>query len=153
MDLILWRHAEAEERRDGLAELDRVLTPKGEKQAARVAAWVDRVLPDGAKILCSPAMRCQQTVAALGRKVKLREELGPGRAVQDLLDAARWPLARQPVLVVGHQPAIGEAIAQLLAISGGECTVRKGAVWWLRTREREGQRQTVVVAVQPPDFS
>ena len=37
MDLILWRHAEAEE---GDNDLARELTPKGEKQAARVAEWL-----------------------------------------------------------------------------------------------------------------
>jgi len=29
--------------------------------------------------------------------------------------------------------------------------VRKGMVWWLRTRERDGQQQTVVTAVQSPE--
>jgi len=153
VDLILWRHAEAEERRDGLDELARALTPRGEKQAARVGAWLDRVLPEGARVLSSPALRCQQTVAALDRKVKVRPELGPERTVEEFLRAAKWPAARQPVLVVGHQPVIGQVVAQLLGVPAGEFPVRKGAAWWLRTRERDGLRQTVVVAVQPPDFS
>ena len=45
MDLILWRHAEAEEATDGMEDLARALTPKGEKQAARMGAWLDRQLP------------------------------------------------------------------------------------------------------------
>lgn len=40
MDLILWRHAEAEELGEGMDDLTRALTPRGEKQAAKVAAWL-----------------------------------------------------------------------------------------------------------------
>ncbi|HYF17468.1 MAG TPA: histidine phosphatase family protein [Ramlibacter sp.] len=153
MDLILWRHAEAEERREGLAELDRALTAKGEKQAARVAAWLDRVLPEGARILSSPARRCEQTALALGRKYKTRPELGPDQTAAELLQAAQWPDARHTVVVVGHQPVLGDVLGQLLRIEDGQCPIRKGAAWWLRSRERQGQLQTLVVAVQPPDFS
>jgi phosphohistidine phosphatase len=151
MDLILWRHAEAEDGSEQLPDIDRPLTPRGEKQAARVGAWLDRHLPDGTRVLCSPALRCQQTALALGRKFKLREELAPGASAQDLLQAAQWPQARHPVLVVGHQPVLGEVIAQLLRITGGQCTVRKGAVWWLRARESDGDEQAVVWAVQSPE--
>lgn len=150
MDLILWRHAEAEEAREGQDDLDRALTARGEKQAARVAGWLDRVLPEGTRILASPARRCEQTVLALGRKYKLKPEIAPGATVEQLLQAAQWPDARQPVLLVGHQPVLGEALAHLLGISR-DCPVRKGAAWWLRCRERDGDRQTVIVAVQAPD--
>ena len=148
MDLIFWRHAEAEDEGEQLPDIDRPLTPKGEKQAARVGAWLDRHLPDGTRVLCSPALRCQQTALALGRKFKLRDELAPGASAQDLLAAAQWPHARHAVLLVGHQPVLGEGIAQLLRIAGGQCMVRKGAVWWLRARERDGDEQAVVWAVQ-----
>ena len=42
MDLILWRHAEAFDLAEGGTDLERMLTPRGEKQAARMAAWLDR---------------------------------------------------------------------------------------------------------------
>jgi phosphohistidine phosphatase len=148
MDLILWRHSEAEEEREGLDDLDRALTSRGEKQAARVAAWLDRNLPEGTRILCSPARRCEQTALALGRKYKIRTELAPGGTLDNVLQAAQWPIAKQAVLVVGHQPVLGETIARLLRIEGGSCAIRKGAVWWLRTRERDGLEQTLLWAVQ-----
>lgn len=153
MDLILWRHAEAEDEAEGLDDLERALTQRGEKQASRVGAWLDRQLPEGTRVLSSPARRCEQTVLALGRKYKLRPELAPGASVQDLLGAAQWPHAKQPVLVVGHQPALGETVAQLMGMAAGGCPVRKGGVWWLRTRERDGQEQTVVWAVHSPDVA
>ena len=151
MDLILWRHAEAEDDKEGLDDLQRALTARGEKQAARMAQWLDLYLPDNARILCSPALRCEQTVLPLGRKYKLLEELAPDNKADKLLEASDWPDARQVVLVVGHQPMLGRAIAKLIGLKGDDCPVRKGSVWWLRTRERDGHQQTTVVAVQSPD--
>ena len=42
MDLIFWRHAEAENRREGQDDLERALTHKGERQAQRMAAWLNQ---------------------------------------------------------------------------------------------------------------
>lgn len=152
MDLILWRHAEAHEGEDGLDDLERALTPRGEKQAARVAAWLDRQLPEGLRVLCSPARRTEQTAQALGRKYKLRAELLPEGTPTELLELVQWPRARGAVLVVGHQPLLGQTAAQLLGMGEGACAIRKGAVWWLRQRQRLEQSQTVLMAVMAPDF-
>ncbi len=151
MDLVLWRHAEAHEAQPGGDDLARLLTPRGEKQAARMAGWLDRQLPEGTRILVSPARRTEQTAQALERKYKLREELGPGATVEDLLRLVNWPEGKGVTLVVGHQPVRGQAIARLLSIHGSECSVKKGAVWWLRHRLRDGISQTTLVSVQSPD--
>lgn len=152
MDLILWRHAEAEDPQDGSDDLARALTARGEKQAARVAAWLDRQLPEGLRVLASPSRRTEQTAQALGRKFKMRAELLPGGSGDDLLDLVQWPTAKGAILVVGHQPMLGQAIARLLGLQEDDCAVRKGAVWWLRRRQRQDQAQTVVMAVQSPEF-
>ena len=156
MDLILWRHAEAEDLADAqtqpaAADLARSLTSRGEKQAIRMAAWLDRQLPDGARIFVSPARRCEQTVLALGRKYKVRDALAPDATAAQLLELVQWPEAKGPVVVVGHQPTLGQAIAQLLGLKESECAVKKGSIWWLRSRDRDGQGQTVVVTVQSPE--
>lgn len=153
MDLILWRHAEALEAEQGSDDLQRALSKRGEKQALRMGQWLDRQLPDGTRILCSPARRTEQTVVALGRKYKLRTELTPGGSVDDLLALARWPDGKGSVLVVGHQPMLGQTTARLLGMQEEDCAVRKGAVWWLRSRRRslEDRLETVVVTVQAPD--
>lgn len=152
MDLILWRHAEALEMRTVQDDLDRALTPKGERQAQRVAAWLNRQLPASAKVLASPARRAQQTAAALERKVKTVAELAPGSTVDALLHAVRWPDAREPVLVVGHQPTLGLTAAYLLSGQAQAWPVRKAGVWWLRARERDGALQVVLQAVISPDL-
>lgn len=152
MDLILWRHAEAEDWTEGCNDLERPLTARGEKQAKRMAAWLDRQLPDGTRILTSPARRCEQTVMALGRKYKVREELAPDATADALLAAAGWPHGRSVVLVVGHQPTLGQAVARLLGLKLDSCPVRKGAAWWFRTRERDGEEQTVTIAVQSAEL-
>ncbi len=152
MDLILWRHAEAEEAADGMDDVARALTPRGEKQAERMGAWLDRQLPQGLRVFASPARRTEQTARALGRKFKLRAELLPGASAQDVLELARWPEARGAVLIVGHQPTLGQTIAELMGLRSGECAVRKGAVWWLRYRERQERGETVLLTVQSPEF-
>ena len=151
MDLILWRHAEAQDPLDGQEDMSRALTGRGEKQAARMAHWLDRQLPEGARILVSPARRCEQTARALERKYKTRPELAVGGTVDQLLEAAQWPQGKATVLIVGHQPVLGQAIARLLGLSASECVVKRGAVWWLRNRERGALSQTVVVTVQSPE--
>ena len=154
MDLILWRHAEAEEQpgdAHGGSDLERSLTARGEKQAARMAVWLDRQLPERARILVSPARRCEQTALALGRKYKIRAELGPDALSVQLLELVQWPVNKLPILVIGHQPVLGQTIAYLLGLQDNDCAVKKGAVWWLRTREREGGSQTLVVTVQSPE--
>jgi phosphohistidine phosphatase len=87
----------------------------------------------------------------LGRKYKIRAELGPDALSVQLLELVQWPVNKLPILVIGHQPVLGQTIAYLLGLQDNDCAVKKGAVWWLRTREREGGSQTVVVTVQSPE--
>ena len=152
MDLILWRHAEAIDLELVGDDMERTLTSKGEKQAARIAAWLDRQLPDGAKVWASPAVRTQQTAKALERKFKTSAALAPLATVDELLELVQWPHAKGTVVLVGHQPTLGHTISRLLGLSESECAVKKGAVWWLRYRERESVHKTMLVTVQTPDL-
>ncbi len=151
MDLILWRHAEAVESGDEIDDLERPLTSRGERQAARMAAWLNQHLPATTRVLASPARRTQQTALALERKFRSLPTLAPDASVAAVLEAARWPDAKEPVLVIGHQPTLGMVAAQLLSGTSQPWAVKKGAVWWLRSREREGEGQVVLVNVISPD--
>ena len=149
MDLILWRHAEAV---DGVPDHDRALTSKGVKQAEKVAAFLRRHLPDNRRILVSPAIRTLQTVAALTDHFTLAPSIAPGASAQAILRAANWPDADDTVLVVGHQPTLGEVAAQLLGCNDYSLSIKKGALWWFNSREREGTAQITLRLVITPDF-
>ena len=154
MDLILWRHAHAgDPLADPAADLLRPLTPKGERQAARMAQWLQQHLTDSTRVLASPATRTQQTATALGRAFKTVDALAPDRTVDELLAATRFPRSREAVLVVGHQPTLGLVAARLMgADPNSSWSMKKGAVWWLRWREREDQPQVTLHAVISPDM-
>lgn len=147
MDLILWRHAEAEVGADDLA---RELTAKGRKQARQVAAFLRSRLPDDTRILVSPAQRTRQTIAALTDDFTLTAEIAPDATPEAVLRAARWPDAGDAVLVVGHQPTLGAVAASLLGCEVESLHIKKGAVWWLS--RRSGSGETAVRLVIAPEF-
>jgi len=149
MDLILWRHAEAE---DGEPDAARALTAKGRKQAMKMAGWLDHHLPSGCRILCSPARRTVQTADALGRKYRIHADLGIAGDAQRILELANWPAGREPVLLVGHQPVLGRLAALLVHGVEADWTIRKGAAWWIGRRERDGHSQVYVKAVMSPEL-
>jgi phosphohistidine phosphatase len=152
MDLILWRHAEAELLSEGASDLQRRLTPKGERQAKRMAAWLNQRMTASTRVLVSPAQRTVSTAAALGREFRIVPSIAPSASVEDLLAAARWPEASEPTLMVGHQPTLGQLASLLLTGHDQAWAIKKGAVWWLRSRLRDGKSELLLQAVQAPDF-
>lgn len=149
MDLVLWRHAEAV---DGAPDMERRLTPKGEKQARETAAWLKLRLPKETRILVSPAKRSLQTAQALSEEFEVVKEIAPGASAAAVLAAAGWPDSPSTILVVGHQPTLGMAAAMLIAGEPMPWSVRKSGVWWLSHRLRGEEPQTVIRAVMAPDF-
>ncbi|HEX2529900.1 MAG TPA: phosphohistidine phosphatase SixA [Burkholderiaceae bacterium] len=149
MDLLLWRHAEAEL---GTPDQTRALTAKGHRQAKKMALWLDRNLPYSCKILVSPAIRAVQTAEALGRKFKTLPELAPGESAAQLLAAANWPHSREPVLVVGHQPALGQAASILIAGLPQEWAIPNACVWWIVRRNRDNDEGNFIRTVMTPDL-
>ena len=149
MELILWRHAEAEEESSGKPDAARQLTTAGRQQAQRTARWLARHLPANTEIIVSPATRTQQTVEPLGRRFRTEKSIASGAAPEAVLKAAGWPDANHPVLVVGHQPTLGQVAALLLSGKADHWTVGKGNVWWL-----EGDAgETWLRAVVPSDLA
>lgn len=149
MDLLLWRHAEAE---DGEDDLKRRLTARGEKQARTMAKWVRDHQPKELRIIVSPAVRTQQTAEALKLPYETVRKIGPDACVSELIAASGWPDASGAVLIVGHQPSLGRMASLLLAGCEAEWTIKKGALWWLSNRVRRGETQTVLRAVIPAEL-
>jgi len=148
MDLIIWRHAEAEE---GAPDLERKLTAKGRKQAERVAQWLLQRLPARFAVIASPAARAQQTAEALGVPIKTDKVLAPGAAAAAIIKASAWPDYKGAAVVVGHQPDLGRAVAELLG-ANGSFSIKKGGLWWISNRVRDEKDQVVVRAVVSPDL-
>ena len=149
MDLILWRHAEAV---DGMPDMARKLTAKGEKQAREMAQWLRPRLPKHTRIIVSPAQRTLQTVKALTEEFEILRDLAPGASPTTILAAAQWPDRADAVLVVGHQPSLGMVAATLIAGEPIPWSIKKGGLWWLSHRVRGEQPQVVLRAVVSPDL-
>jgi len=152
MDLILWRHAEAFDAEPGASDMERALTPKGQKQARRMADWLTAQLPEGCKVLVSPAVRAVQTAEPLKRKFKIVQELAPGADAEDLLQAANWPNSKEPVLVVGHQPTLGQVAALLMSGQPQDWEMKKANAWWLVQRDPQDPYSLYLKAVMGPDL-
>jgi len=149
LDLILWRHAEAE---DGIHDSERKLTAKGEKQAARMAKWLRARIPGSAVVLVSPARRAQQTAHALTADFKTVTDIGLAASAEGVLRAAGWPERDGTVVIVGHQPTLGEAAALLLTGAKEPWSVKKGAVMWVARRNDDEHARTQLRAAISPDL-
>lgn len=149
MDLILWRHAQAEDLRPGLDDLDRPLTAKGREQAKKMARWLNKHLPTDTRILVSPALRTRQTADALKRNYEIVATISPDASAKDLILAAQWPGAKTPILIVGHQPTLGNLASQLLCGKAQDWSIKKGAVWWISASPTN---PAVLRAVINPEF-
>ena len=147
MDLILWRHAEAE---DGVPDTARRLTPKGEKQAQKVAKWLKERIEAPMRVLVSPAVRTRQTASALTNKFETRDEVGVSTSAQQVLRAAGYPNAAGTMIVVGHQPTLGQVAALLLTGEEAERDIKKGAVWWFEVADSDGKPYASLRAVIAP---
>ncbi len=149
MELILWRHADAE---DGFPDGSRKLTAKGMQQAQRMADWLTSRLPADMRVLVSPATRAQLTARGLTENFKTLKELDVGAAATAILAAAGWPDADGTVVIVGHQPTLGRVAALLLAGTESDWVVKKGGVWWFSNKLRHGETETVLRVVMSPEF-
>ena len=150
MELILWRHCDAQA---GVPDSARPLTPRGHDEAKKMGAWLARRLTANARILVSPAIRAQQTAAALGRSFETVGSLGPGASVNNVLSVAGWPDASATTLIVGHEPTLGDVAAHLIETGPGAEPLQKGAVAWLVSDPDAKARALLKIAATPASVS
>lgn len=151
MQLILWRHAEAEDA-GGKDDMARALTKKGHWQAQRMAKWLKPRLQGDWRILVSPATRALQTVEPLGRDFAVEDSIRPDVPARNVLRAAGWPSNDHHIVVVGHQPTLGEVASMIFLGEEGEAGIRKGAIWWFEARGGGDKMNAVLKAVLSPDL-
>lgn len=147
MELLLWRHAAAAA---GEPDATRPLTERGRRQAERMARFLAPRLPAELRVIVSPARRAQETARALGRSFETVDRIAPGCDAAEILDAAGWPGGERPVLVVGHQPSLGEVAARLVEGRRAGWDLGTGAVCWLQGRPRkDGRQATLLLSIEP----
>ena len=142
MDLILWRHADAE---DGVPDEARRLTAKGRKQAQKMAAWLAARLQVDCRVIVSPALRARETAAAFTENVIIEKAVSTAATPQGVLKAAGWPDGTGTVIIVGHQPTLGAVAALALTGEAAAWSLKKGAIWWL-AHDADGVRVRAVIA-------
>jgi phosphohistidine phosphatase len=147
MELILWRHCDA---KAGVPDELRPLSARGRAAAVQMAAWLAARLPATVRIIVSPAIRTQQTAAALARPFETDAGLAPGASVDAVLRAARWPDASQTTLIIGHEPTLGDVAAWLLGDESGHRPLRKGAVVWV-AQHPAGEASAVLKFAASPE--
>lgn len=149
MELILWRHAQAEE---GYPDTARQLTAKGMDQAKRMSDWLRKKLPENTRVIVSPSLRTQQTAMALTEDFITDRTIGPGASIQAVLSAANWPDAEGAVVIVGHQPTLGEVASYLVPVIPSDARVKKGSVWWIHSQEKDNAIKSVLQVVMYPEM-
>ncbi len=126
-ELLIIRHAKSDWSDESLADLERPLAEKGKKQACKMGHWLagHQLIPQ--KILTSPALRTQQTLARLIRHWDNKPET---QELDELYNATADTLAevirQQPndikrIAIIGHNPGLEEFLVWL---SGDETLAR-----------------------------
>ena len=167
--IILWRHAQAEElfAGDDMIQIDtaqsdmqRALTEKGQRQAAAMAMWLKSQLPTATILQCSPALRAFQTAEALQQvskpcKININQALKPDASLNTVLASIVQTSSCDSLVLVGHQPWLGQLAAHLLGLSMEDhikdLSIKKGAIWWLRL-DNSAQAQYRIHTVQTPSL-
>ncbi|MEO8937534.1 MAG: phosphohistidine phosphatase SixA [Burkholderiaceae bacterium] len=158
INLFLWRHAEAE---DSWPDLDRALTAKGQRDAARVAKAIAKQLDENSIVVASPAVRARETAQPLVKRASVGLEIDPRLApdadLGDVLTALESAIATCngdacTLVMVGHQPWVGQVARRLLTNGNGDWSVKKASAWWLVRRSRDGSTEWTLRSVFDADL-
>lgn len=119
--LLLWRHAKASAGDPRQSDAERPLRPVGLRAAAEMAETYLSEPPD--LVLCSPALRARQTLSQAeaiwtdAPTLRIEADLYLAEPQELLEFISQLDEETRSVLVVGHQPGLGELV-HLLVGSG-----------------------------------
>jgi phosphohistidine phosphatase SixA len=141
--LLVVRHADAGDKRTWRGpDVLRPLSPTGQRQAEGLVVRLEDYPVE--RILCSPTLRCQQTVEPLARDRMLRIESVPALGVDTTpaqLLTVFWDLELRNSVLCTHGEGIGLLLTRLIAdalLVEGPLDWPKGSTWLL---QRTDQRQ------------
>jgi phosphohistidine phosphatase len=125
MELYILRHGEAEPRATGRPDEDRALTDRGKRQVKAILRQARKEL-NVDLVLASPLRRARETAELVPGPLRITEALMPDTAPPALWKELREEPA-ESLILVGHQPQLGQFIAFLLGASV-EVDLKKGAL-------------------------
>ncbi|MCI4345894.1 MAG: histidine phosphatase family protein [Thermoplasmata archaeon] len=122
-DVVLVRHGPAEKRDPSRWPDDgtRPLSREGVRETRKAARGLAKLLEHAGPIVTSPAARAFRTAEIFREafdgapQIHVWEELAPGSPPETVLDRLSKRRFRQPPLLVGHEPALGQLIGSALA--------------------------------------
>jgi phosphohistidine phosphatase len=141
-DLLLLRHGIAEPREEGRSDAARALTAAGRRRCAAVLTRLRQRGLAADLMLSSPLVRARQTAELavqtnLAPSLVLAEDLMPGG--DPLSQLATWLAVvparsgqRPRLLLVGHEPDLGDLASALIGAPAGAITLRKSGLALLR---------------------
>ncbi|EGV36747.1 SixA phosphatase family protein [Neisseria weaveri] len=150
MNLILWRHAQAEDQAE--TDLARILTATGHQQAEEIAGWLKPRLPEETEIWASEAARSQQTAAHLSHNYTVMSALNPLTDAETVLRVLAEAKQNSTIVIVGHQPWLGELCSFLLNQhwDSEPWSVKKGGFWWFKIQfDKHGFHSKLHAALTP----
>lgn len=133
MEIILWRHAEADD--NYVDDLNRALTQKGREQAEITAEWLANRLPDNYLLLSSQAKRAKQTAAYLSEPL-VDAIFNPGNSAVKVKNQLNQLIKEynRPLVLVGHQPFLGQVASLYKRGDSMSQPVKKSGIYWLKER-------------------
>jgi phosphohistidine phosphatase len=133
MELLVIRHAKAEDQSASGTDFDRALVEKGFAQARRLGAFLKRIDRRPDVVLTSPLVRARETAETLCEAAGM-----PGPVVQGWLACGMDPEMAirelvafsdfERVAIVGHEPDLSSLIEWLLGCSGSSVEVKKASI-------------------------
>lgn len=120
MQLYLLRHAIAEDPRPGISDSDRALTPEGVQKLNEVLKHARIAGLNPSAVLSSPYRRAQETANIAAKALDFKGEVNttstliPESNAEDTWDEIRLYRGEHSLLLVGHEPAMGQLTGFLL---------------------------------------
>jgi phosphohistidine phosphatase len=142
IELLLLRHGIAAERSPERPDVGRALTERGRQRSRAVLERAVALGLQGDRLISSPLTRARQTAeialsAGLAPALELSSALEPGSDPLALL--ATWlgampgvSLERRRLVLVGHEPDLGQLASRLLGAPPGAIELRKSGLALLR---------------------
>lgn len=159
MDLFIMRHgiAVAESSEGGFSDGERPLSPKGLKRTRQIAGGLLALKLSFDRILTSPLVRARETAQIVAEvlnmegRVEEASELAPDGSVQTLISRLAELREEKNILLVGHQPLLGEIASFLLSRGKGiKLRLRKGGLCCLEVDDLGSNASAILHWVLTP---